>query len=144
MDDHGSSFGRPETPDVTEDEFCSESDASSESEDQARQPTSYMHLITLVEVNVHGVESSKVLGVYTTKEKAIKAARFIMKRRSGCYPSTRRCAKQDRKDPTATVGDDGILFKETNQYFEKKTISLAMIPMDEECYLQMTPSNVWS
>jgi hypothetical protein len=138
-DDFGSDNSMDEDPGSqsnSEDAFCSQSDDSSEY--LASPPTIYMYLITLVEVNVRGSESSRVLGAYTTKEKAIKAARFIMKRRSGCYPVTGRCDKPYKKDHTATVGDQGTLYEESNDYSEQKSISLAKIPVNKECNLRMT------
>jgi hypothetical protein len=124
---------------ASEDEDASCSDRSHDYDWGETPPIiTYMHLITLVEGDVRGGQASKVLGVYTTKEKAIKAARYVMKRRSGYYPKTGKCAKPKTEDHSATVGDEGTLFEESNEYNEYKTISLAKIPLNRECDLIIT------
>jgi hypothetical protein len=122
----------------SEDDFASQESTG----DDEQAPTAYMYLTTLVEYTLPGSgytegapggRTSRLVGVYTTKENAIKAARNVMKRRSGRYRSTGRCEKPNIKDHTATVGDQGTLFDEHNEYGETKTISLAKVPVNQEC-----------
>jgi hypothetical protein len=112
------------------------SDSSDDSSFEQAPPTVVcVHLITLVEANVHGRQASKALGVHTAKENAIKAARHTMKRRSGCYGKTGKCSKTNKKDHTATIGDEGTLLDESNECDEHQTVSLARIPLNHECDL---------
>jgi hypothetical protein len=101
-----------------------------------KETTSYMFLITLVEEDGERGETSRLVGTYTTKEKAIKAARRTIKRRSGYYPSTGKCDKPLVKDHTANyAGENGELYEETNAYGDTKTIHLAKVVVNEDCHL---------
>jgi hypothetical protein len=112
--------------------FCSDDDSSY----GRRDTTSYMFLITLVEVDGKEIETSRLVGTYTTKEKAIKAARRTIKRRSGYYPSTGKCDEPSVKDHTANyAGENGELYEESNRYGETKTIRIAKVVVNEDCHL---------
>jgi hypothetical protein len=110
--------------------------SSDDSSYERGETTSYMYLITLVEVNAKGEEASRLVGTYTTKEKAIKAARRTIKRRSGYYPITGKCAKPFVEDHTAAyAGENGKLYEESNGYSETKTIHLAKVIVNEDINL---------